>query len=263
MPLFAEEAESADGFETVQKQLAAWIRDPENAPAPAGIEPRRLEIYRNLFYNNIESFIVEAFPRLHSLYSPEQWRRLVRSFIAAHTCRSPYFREISREFLVYLEYEHWRSAVDPPFLLELAHYEWVMQALEFADTEIPDSGIDPQGDLLESAPVVSPLVCSLYYGFAVQHFSRGVNSLPQEETFLFVYRNREDCIGFMESNVLSSRLLTLLAEGCTGRRALQKIAGEFPDIGERRILQGGAETLQKFRSRDIVLGTANIQRQVF
>ncbi len=255
MPLFAEEEEASGEFDAVQAQLAAWIRDPDNAPAPQGVERRRLEVYRDLFYNNIEGFIRAAFPRLHSLYSEKQWRRLVRSFIAVHTCRSPYFREISREFLSYLEHEHWRTEADPPFLLELAHYEWVAQALEFADAEFPEAGIDPAGDLLEEAPVVSPLVCSLHYHFAVQSFSPGDKNLPPEETFLFVYRDRSEHIGFMESNVLSARLLALLAEGGTGREVLHKIAGEFPDISEPAILQGGEETLQKFRSRDIVLGT--------
>jgi len=255
VPLFAEEEEAAGEFDAVQAQLAAWIRDPDHAPAPGGVERRRLEVYRDLFYNNIEGFIREAFPRLHSLYSQEQWRRLVRSFIAVHTCRSPYFREISREFLSYLEYEHWRTEADPPFLLELAHYEWVAQALEFADAELPETGIDPAGDLLEATPVVSPLVCSLHYRFAVQRFSPGAKNLSPEETFLFVYRDRTERIGFMESNILSARLLALLAEGNTGLEALHRIAGEFPSIAEQSILQGGEETLQKFRSRDIVLGT--------
>jgi hypothetical protein len=36
-----------------QYAFAAHLRDPDNNPAPAGIEDRRLENYRGLFYRNI------------------------------------------------------------------------------------------------------------------------------------------------------------------------------------------------------------------
>src|SRR3546814_9823218 len=37
-----------------QFRLSHHIRDPEHNPPPPGIEDRRLQIYRELFYNNLE-----------------------------------------------------------------------------------------------------------------------------------------------------------------------------------------------------------------
>ncbi|RKZ79734.1 MAG: DUF2063 domain-containing protein, partial [Gammaproteobacteria bacterium] len=47
-------------FIDTQYQFAGHIRDPEHNPAPADIEQRRMAIYRELFYNNIEGFIANG-----------------------------------------------------------------------------------------------------------------------------------------------------------------------------------------------------------
>ena len=47
-----------------QDALAAHIRDPENVAAPAGVEERRLKIYRELFFNNVEGLLAGNFPVL-------------------------------------------------------------------------------------------------------------------------------------------------------------------------------------------------------
>ena len=43
----------AKSFQDKQYEFAAHLRDPENVPAPDGIEDRRMGIYRELFYNNL------------------------------------------------------------------------------------------------------------------------------------------------------------------------------------------------------------------
>ena len=40
-------------FQKKQYAFAAHIRDPENNPAPTGIEDRRMGVYRELFFNNL------------------------------------------------------------------------------------------------------------------------------------------------------------------------------------------------------------------
>ncbi|MDH5361618.1 MAG: DNA-binding domain-containing protein, partial [Gammaproteobacteria bacterium] len=44
-------------FQVIQYQFAAYIRDPEQNPAPDNIEARRMKIYAELFYNNVEDFM--------------------------------------------------------------------------------------------------------------------------------------------------------------------------------------------------------------
>lgn len=69
-------------FQQAQYQFAAHLRDPEANPAPADIEDRRMQIYRELFYNNIEDFLANAFPVLRKISSDEIWHARVRDFYA-------------------------------------------------------------------------------------------------------------------------------------------------------------------------------------
>ena len=46
----------------LQLAFAAHIRDPQNRPAPAGIEDRRMAIYRELFFNNVRDLLGRGFP---------------------------------------------------------------------------------------------------------------------------------------------------------------------------------------------------------
>ena len=58
-------------FKKTQYEFTAHLRDPEKNPAPEGIEDRRLGIYRDLLYNNVEGFISGGFPVIRSIYNDE------------------------------------------------------------------------------------------------------------------------------------------------------------------------------------------------
>src|ERR1041385_1977301 len=126
-----------------QYALTAHIRDPENKPAPSGIEDRRIAIYRDLVYANMESFVSSNFPVIRTLYNDADWSVLAHDFLREHLCHTPLFPEFAREFLRYLEVRQEQGRDDPPFLLELAHYEWAELALSLDETEIGDVAHDP------------------------------------------------------------------------------------------------------------------------
>ena len=83
------------GFRDVQLAFAANIRNPEASAAPPGIEPRRMKIYQDLFYNNIENFLATSFPVAKQVLGHERWHALAREFLHTHPSESPYFLEIS------------------------------------------------------------------------------------------------------------------------------------------------------------------------
>ena len=66
----------------------AHIRDPENNKKPADVEERRMAIYRDLFFNNVDGFVSSAYPVLKSLYTEQAWQRLIRHFFSMHDCKS-------------------------------------------------------------------------------------------------------------------------------------------------------------------------------
>ena len=88
-----------------QYAIAAHIRDPDHAPAPADIEDRRMDIYRELFYNNVEGFISGTFPVLRDILEDEDWHAMVRDYFHQHRSRTPLFLEIPREFLAWMHDE--------------------------------------------------------------------------------------------------------------------------------------------------------------
>ena len=61
-----------------------------------------MRIYARLFYNNVESFLANAFRVFRSITDDEQWHALVRGFLRGHRAESPYFSHIPEEFLQYL-----------------------------------------------------------------------------------------------------------------------------------------------------------------
>ncbi len=217
-----------------------------------------MDIYNELFYNNVASFISDGFPVIRSLYSDQDWHALVRDFFVSHHCKTPLFLEIAQEFRQYLESER-NNPQDPPFLKELAHYEWVETAVGIAEEEIDDSHTDINGDLLDGIPVLSPLAMPLQYQFDVQHIKPEYqpDTTPEQPTCIIVYRNRADEVGFMEINPVSLRLVQLIATqpDQTGRQHLQLIAKELNHPKPEVVITGGTETLETLRSKEIILGS--------
>jgi uncharacterized protein len=260
------------GFMVAQYAFAAHLRDPAHCPAPDGIADRRMAVYRELIFSNVNELLAGAFPVLHGLLPPEGWRAMVRDFLVRHRARSPLFLELAQEFLDYLHRERGDWPDDPPFLLELAHYEWVELALLIApdDPGSPDApdcgpdltGIDPNGDLLAGAPAVSPLAWSLAYRFPVHRIGPGdePSEPPAEPTRLLVYRDRTDRVQFMEVNAVTQRLIELLRAdpGRSGRAALELIAAELAHPDPEQAIGFGAELLAELRARAVVLGSRRV-----
>ncbi|MFK7974831.1 MAG: DUF2063 domain-containing protein [Halioglobus sp.] len=246
-----------------QMAMARFLRDPEGEPAPEGIEARRLKIYQDLIYNNIEGFISSGFPVLRSLYSEADWHELVRLFIDQHRCKTPYFLEISQEFLQFLESVHQPRPCDPPFINELAHYEWVELGLDIAEEELPEKVSLAQGgpssteEVLKLVPRLSPLAWLLSYTFPVHMIGPSFRpEIAEEPTFLVVYRNWDDAIKFVVINPAVARLLEMIQnnEGATVRELLTALAGEM-NAAVDPILEFGAGQIAEFLENSIVLQT--------
>ncbi|MDX1697820.1 MAG: putative DNA-binding domain-containing protein [Thiohalobacterales bacterium] len=246
-------------FIAQQYAFAAHIRDPEHVPAPADVEDRRMAIYRELFYNNVEGFLSNSFPVLRKLHDDADWHAMARDYFNQHRARSPLFLEIPREFLTWLHDERAPQPGDFPFLYELAHYEWAELALTIADEQADLDTVDVEGDLLQGIPVLSPLVWHMTYQYPVHRI--GPDFIPDESdkqaTYLVVYRDRNDEVGFMEINPVTKRLLELLEanEEATGRELLTQIAAEMTHPDPAVVVRGGLEILNNLRAKDIITGT--------
>lgn len=251
---------SAQDSQHIQARFAAHIRNPDQqaavdiAPGLA-IESRRLKIYRELIFNNLESFISGTFPIVRSLYKEACWKALIQEFLDHHPCQTPYFLEISQEFLQFLRQRD--NSRELPFLEELAHYEWVELALDTLEANEPE--VDTNGDLLDALPVMSESAWSLAYRFPVHEI--GIDSqplsVPDEPTYIIVYRDRLLTIQFMLINSATSRLLDLLKEPDidSGQAAINRLGGEMGLSDASSIQAFAADLLLQLRQANILIGT--------
>jgi len=247
-------------FKKHQYEFTAHIRNPEKSAKPVGIEDRRMGIYRELFYNNVEGFIANSFPVIREIYNDKNWHKMIRDFFANHESHTPYFLEIAEEFIDYLQNERQPQDEDPAGLIELAHYEWVELALHVSDESINMDNINANGDLMAQHPVFSPLAWPLVYQFPVH--TMGPDKLPEEApelpTYLVVYRNRNDQVHFLEINQITARLIGLLQENeaFTGGDAIKHISREMKHPNPDVVHQGGKAALEELQQHGIIIGTS-------
>ncbi len=246
-------------FQQQQLRFTAHIRDPENAPLPEGVPARRMAIYTEIFFNNINEQLSGNFPVLRQITSDERWHALVRDFMRKHRSVTPLFTEVALEFLDYVQEEREPQPSDWPFMLELAHYEYVELAVSISSADEEAGEYDPNGDLVAGRPLVGPTAWNLSYRWPVHTI--GPENLPtetpSEPTHLVVYRDRADDVHFLEINAVTQRLLQLLKEnpGHTGLDVLKTIAEELGHADADGVISAGSQLLDDLRRRNVILGT--------
>lgn len=245
----------ADDYRRIQQQFAAHIRDPEQNKAPDNIEPRRLAVYRRLVFNNVKGFVEEAFPVLWRLWGEQQLDQEVTAFLAHHKSESPYFIDIAEEFLQYLIEERQSQPHDPAFLVELAHYEWIEFEVAFCQANRLVKPLLPDDIELDTPVELSETARPLQYQFPVHQIRPDFQ--PTEPgphpVFLVVYRFDDD-VKFLEINVMTARLLQLLAEkpGCTIDYLIRQMQYLGEGFSAEQIKQGLLTVIRDLAERGIV-----------
>lgn len=245
----------AEDLRAQQFAFARHLRDPARNAPPPGIEDRRMAVYRDLFFNNIESLLAGNFPVIRKTLGDAAWRALARDFYAEHRSHTPLFPEIAREFIRYLEAREDQARGDPAWLRELAHYEWVELALQISDEPIPAH--DAVGDLMRAVPCVSPFAWALAYTWPVPRIGPDFqpSTPPETPTLLLVRRDFEHRIHFAEVSPLVFRLWQYLEPGAlTGEQALTALAEEAGVAADTAFLAQGAAMLERMRVEGSLLG---------
>ena len=252
----------ATGLRGQQFALSRHLRDPEAVPAPEGIEARRLAIYRDLLYNNLQGLLAGNFPVIRKTLDDDAWHALVRAFYAGHRCRAPLFTEIGREFVRWLEAAADGDASLPPWLPELAHYEWVELALQISDAAAPDGiaadlGAGAGAALLSGVPAPSPWAWALAYRWPVHRIGPDHRPAqpPEQPTLILARRDAAGDVRFAQLSPLVFRLLELLGDGGrSGRDCLLALAAEAGIADAGAFLAEGAAMLARLHEEGTILG---------
>lgn len=255
-------ADALPAFQRYQYDFAAHIRNLKAHPRPQGAPVKRMKVYSELLYNNLEGFLLACFPVLRKVLGKRRWGWLVRDFFSDHRCHTPIFRQIPEEFVLYLKEKRGLRAGDPVFLADLAHYEWVELALSVSPLEIDWRSVERDGDMLAGQPVLNPVLALLRYPCPVHRIGPKFKpSLRIEETHILVFRNLDDHVRFIELNPVSARLVSLLQDqAISGKDALLRIAGELNHPDAKMVITAGHAILENLKSEQAILGISTHSR---
>lgn len=249
-------------FTAIQQGFMNYIRDPSQ-PLPEGIEPRRMTIYRELFFNNINGFISSAFPVVKTLYNEPDWLALVQQFFVEHDCHTPIFIEIAGEFLAFLQ-QYQLKPTDPIFLLELAHYEWLELVVATTQASLTQQTLTI--DELATRPLQMSMCAKVaQYQFDVQHISVDYQPVepPEQPQYFCVYRDVDDEVAFLQLNLLTAQVLALLAHTTdTAESELQSLTladivtwltEQYPQMQTEVLTNGCVQMLSQMVEKGIVV----------
>ncbi|APV41965.1 DUF2063 domain-containing protein [Pseudomonas frederiksbergensis] len=239
-----------------QNTLGLYLRDPDHCAPPAGMDVTRAQVYRDLIFANLSSLLSGTFPVLIKIVGDEHWRSLVRIFLRDYRARTPKFGEIAKEFVEFLasEPQALSEGAWPPFMVELAHYEWVEMALQQSEAEpLP---LSDAGMLLDQPLQVSPLAWPLAYAWPVQLVGPDYQpqTSPAQPTLLLVRRAEDWSVKFSALSPLAWRLLQRIEEfpQLDGREQLQGLALEAGMAGAPEFMDSGTALLQQMHEEGVV-----------
>ena len=236
-----------------QFAFAAHLRDASNPPPP-GIDPRRMAVYRELFRNTIESLLSSNFPVIRKTLDDDEWNTMIDAFHREHRSTTPLFTEVAQEFIGWLADNEERH---PPWLPELAHYEWMELRAQIDDAPAPPR--DPDGDLLRGIPLLSPQAWPLAYAWPVDRIGPTYRpeQPPASPTMVLVRRDADMQVRFAALSPLVFRLLQWLQEdrGLDGRTLIDALANEAGLRGDAQFAAEAHAMLQRLREEGTVLGT--------
>lgn len=239
-----------------QNTLTRYLRDPDHCAPPAEMDVARAQVYRDLVFSNLSSLLSGTFPVLVKILGDGDWRSLVRIFLRDYRAHTPKFSEIAQEFVEFLASEPLAlsDGAWPPFMVELAHYEWVEMALQQSDAEplrASDAAL-----LLDRPLQVSPLAWPLAYGWPVQLV--GPNYLPDsppvQPTLLLVRRAEDWSVRFSELSPLAWRLLQRIEAfpQLDGRAQLEGLAVEAGTVASPEFIESGLALLRQMHGEGVI-----------
>ncbi|WP_394223165.1 DUF2063 domain-containing protein [Alteromonas gracilis] len=247
-------------FRTTQDAFVSAIKNPSTFSDTNADNTRRMEIYQSLFFNNIDNFISTGFPVLKSIvlkqFGEKGWESLVRQFFIEHECRSPYFAEISKEFVEYLSTEPSFDIALPDFAAQLAHYEWLELDVSIRKNEEYVKFYN--SDEMVQAVRVSPYASLAAYQYEVHLI--GDDHIPeqpaQEQQFYIVYRDQNFNVQFAHVNPVTATMVNTLEQTDKGMeigQLAESLTQQLPQIPSNVLINGMNQTLTDMLKKGILL----------
>ena len=251
-----EKLQSALADIALDADPAAFQADPIAFAAARGLEPgdarafqrwqRRLLTYRALVRFALSDPIPDCFPIAKALLDREGlWEAVVDAFLDARRIQSPYYRHIHPHFVEWLAESGW-GADRFPFLLSLAHFEFMELDVLRAPEDAPDAGLAPQ-PAPERRVRFSASARNLAYPWRVHEATEEDPEPAEGMALIFCHRLPDGRYQQQELDGPRSALLTRLQEGVPLGEAAEAVGLSFGEA---------AAFLEELQGEGAVLGYA-------
>jgi hypothetical protein len=220
--------------------------------------PHRLALYRRLVRGNLLGVVSKMMPRTRARLndlSKGAFDRSFDAFLARASPRTHYLRDVPAEFLRWAVPAWQSDPTIPAYAADLATHELVEFQIA-ASPRFDESA--PMAELaLERAVLFVPNHRLMHYAYAVHMLppEEGDRSDPPcRDVAIFVHRDADHCVRFLELTPLASRIVErLLAHVPLGEAIAQACQAEELPLTES-VLTSTARLLADWGERGILLG---------
>jgi len=217
-------------FQTTQRQFCDWIRDPELEP-PQNFAVHRMQVYRDLLFNNICSFINLVFPVAQAMLPQQQWQNLLAEFFQKSQCQSPLYNDISLQFREYFTEQQHPILQQYPWLAELLQYEWLELYLDTVEIESPILAEDQDWQLITQ-------VWILAYQYPVYSWTTTMmlEQVEHAPSAIMVWRDDLDQVCVKPLSPLFAMLIEQMNQrNVTGSDLYQLTQSALPEFSQQEI----------------------------
>lgn len=207
-----------------QAILAEYIRAPQTARKPDGIESKRLAVYAQLVRNNLASFLDRCFSETKTFVDDAQWQDLQEAFLQKGTPKSPYFRDIPGQFLYFVQ----QNQMLPENILALMDFEYHQLLSEIA----PCAKMHTEW---REDDRLSPTQSTFLLHYEVDFLSRDFQYIADQPSDIVLWRNMADEVCYTLLNAQQSALLGhFFAQTDSYNHLLHALASEVADLTAHR-----------------------------
>jgi hypothetical protein len=239
-------------FRQYQFALARHLRDPLSMPLPKGVSQVDANACTHEMVKNLREVLEPAFPVTHALLGDEIWEHAVRLFLKQAPTHAPWSTVVQRAFVAHVcESSDMQSL--PAWLQDLAHFEWLQNAVSTAPVTWP--AFDATGDVMKRPVVLNPSHVEAAYEWPVHSIDTDHNPDEMQSTHVTMLRDVNDVLHVYESSVFRNQLIDLLRDGQTGEEAFKVLAAWLSHPAPELFVHEGEELMAQLQTEGVLLGT--------
>lgn len=217
--------------------------------------PDRMKVYSEAIYNNVEETLTFAYPITLALLTNKEWQKLTKDFFAYHPCRTPIFREMPKELMLFAKEKRYDLIFNRPYLLDLLEFEWV----EIEIYNMKDLPIEPfllGKELLDHPLYFNPEQRLLDFSYPVFKNFKELASSSKGNYPLLCFRHAETKqVHFIQLSLFFAATITLMQqEVIDARKALLITADAFRIANKQRALDSGKHFFSDLFRSGAILG---------